>query len=88
MVVATYYRMAVRFNSSTIRTAPSRTIGEYRLGLSLNSMHPRNRASGKPSTVHLIDGERLCDLLKENELGVKTEMIEKVRIQSDWFEGI
>ena len=36
----------------------------------------------------LIDGGRLCDLLKENCLGVETEMIERVRIRSDWFEGI
>ena len=38
--------------------------------------------------VDLIDGDRLCDLLKENRLGVETEMIEKVRIQSDWFTAI
>ena len=38
--------------------------------------------------IDLIDGDRLCDLLKENELGVKTEMIEKVRIRPDWFQGI
>ena len=38
--------------------------------------------------IDLIDGDRLCDLLKGNELGVETEMIEKVRIRPDWFEGI
>ena len=38
--------------------------------------------------IDLIDGDRLCDLLKENCLGVETEMIERVRIRSDWFEGI
>ena len=38
--------------------------------------------------IDLIDGNRLCDLLKENALGVETEMIEKVRIRSDWFKGI
>ena len=38
--------------------------------------------------IDLIDGGRLCDLLKENCLGVETEMIERVRIRSDWFEGI
>ena len=38
--------------------------------------------------IELIDGDRLCDLLKGNELGVETEMIEKVRIRPDWFEGI
>ena len=38
--------------------------------------------------IDLIDGNRLCDLLKENGLGVKTEMVERVQIQSDWFQKI
>lgn len=38
--------------------------------------------------IDLIDGERLCELLKQYELGVKTEMIEKVVVSSDWFKGI
>ena len=38
--------------------------------------------------IDLIDGDRLCDLLKKNALGVETEMIESVRIRSDWFRGI
>lgn len=38
------------------------------------------------SAIDLIDGDRLCDLLKENELGVKTT--EQVHIQRDWFESI
>lgn len=38
--------------------------------------------------IDLIDGDRLCDLLKENRLGVETEMIESVRIRPNWFETI
>ena len=38
--------------------------------------------------IDLIDGDRLCDLLKQYGLGVKTEMIESVTILSEWFEGI
>ena len=38
--------------------------------------------------IDLIDGDRLCDLLKENALGVETEIIKRVRIQSDWFKGV
>ncbi len=38
--------------------------------------------------IDLIDGERLCELLKQYELGVKTTMIERIDIQSDWFVGI
>ena len=38
--------------------------------------------------IDLIDGNRLCDLLKENGLGVKVEMIERVQVQSKWFKSI
>ena len=38
--------------------------------------------------IDLIDGDRLCALLKQYELGVRTEMIERVNIQKDWFGGI
>lgn len=38
--------------------------------------------------IDLIDGDRLCDLLKENKLGVSTELIEKVNIDSVWFGTI
>jgi restriction system protein len=40
------------------------------------------------TAIDLIDGERLCDLLKELRLGVQTEMIEKVTIRPSWFEAI
>lgn len=38
--------------------------------------------------VRLIDGDRLCDLLKQYELGVRTEMIQKVTVDPNWFSGI
>ncbi|MEQ8651361.1 MAG: restriction endonuclease [Kiloniellales bacterium] len=38
--------------------------------------------------IDLIDGERLCELLKQYDLGVTTEMIEKVTILEDWFKSI
>lgn len=38
--------------------------------------------------IDLIDGDRLCELLKQYELGVKTEMIEKVTVASAWFDSI
>jgi restriction system protein len=38
--------------------------------------------------IDLIDGDRLCDLLKENRLGVSTELIESVRIDPNWFKAI
>lgn len=38
--------------------------------------------------IDLIDGQRLCDLLKQYELGVKTEIVERVTILADWLAEI
>ncbi|MBC7749535.1 MAG: Mrr restriction system protein, partial [Methylotenera sp.] len=38
--------------------------------------------------IDLIDGELLCDKLKEFNLGVKTELIEDVTINPAWFDKI
>lgn len=38
--------------------------------------------------IDLIDGEQLCDKLKELGLGVKTVLVEQVEIQQQWFLDI
>lgn len=38
--------------------------------------------------IDLIDGARLCELLKQHDLGVKTEMVEKITVAADWFKMI
>lgn len=40
--------------------------------------------------IDLIEGNRLCDLLKEYKIGVTTTVrrIEDVRIDADYFDGI
>lgn len=38
--------------------------------------------------VELIDGDLLCDLLKQLNLGVKTELVEEISIQPEFFSGI
>lgn len=38
--------------------------------------------------IDLVDGEQLADKLKEFQLGIKTEMIEKVIVDKDWFENL
>ncbi len=38
--------------------------------------------------IDLIDGDLLCEKLKEFSLGVKTELIEEVTINPEWFEKI
>ena len=38
--------------------------------------------------MELIDGERLCDLLKEHKLGVETEIVEDVRVRLEFFADL
>ncbi|WP_374951020.1 restriction endonuclease [Mucilaginibacter sp.] len=38
--------------------------------------------------IDLIDGELLCDKLKELKLGVSTKLTETVEVKSDWFESL
>jgi restriction system protein len=38
--------------------------------------------------IDLIDGEALCDKLKELALGVETRMVEEVVIKPDWFDQL
>ncbi|RYU92303.1 restriction endonuclease [Mucilaginibacter terrigena] len=38
--------------------------------------------------IDLIDGELLCDKLKELKLGVETKLIEVVEIKNDWFTNL
>jgi restriction system protein len=39
-------------------------------------------------SIDLINGDLLCDKLKEFNLGVKTELIEEVTINPEWFDKI
>jgi restriction system protein len=39
---------------------------------------------GAPA-IDLIDGDQLCDLLKQLKLGVITEMVEKMTVERDWY---
>lgn len=62
-------------------------------GLFITTGHFTSQASDEALrdgaiAIDLIDGDRLCELLKENKLGVATEMIERVQIQPHWFAGI
>ena len=38
--------------------------------------------------IDLVDGKQLAEKLKELQLGVKTELVEKVTIEKDWFTNI
>ena len=38
--------------------------------------------------IDLIDGDRLCDLMKDFELAIKTELVEKVTIDPAWLTEV
>jgi restriction system protein len=38
-------------------------------------------------TIDLIDGDSLCDLLKSLSLGVDVEMVERITIDTAYFEN-
>ena len=38
--------------------------------------------------IDLIDGELLCDKLKELKLGIETKYVETIEIKEDWFKNI
>jgi restriction system protein len=40
------------------------------------------------SPIDLVDGEHLAEKLKEFNLGIKTEMIEKVTLDKQWFKNL
>jgi restriction system protein len=42
---------------------------------------------GAPA-IDLLDGDQLCDLLKQLKLGVKTEMVEKMSVEPGWFDTL
>lgn len=62
-------------------------------GLFITTGHFTSQAADEATrdgaiAIDLIDGERLCDLLKENQLGITTEMVERISIDTQWFEAI
>jgi restriction system protein len=42
---------------------------------------------GAPA-IDLIDGDLFCDLLKQLKLGVRTELVEKMTVEPDWFHNL
>jgi restriction system protein len=42
---------------------------------------------GAPA-IDLIDGDQLCDLLKQLKLGIRTELVEKMTVEPGWFDGL
>jgi restriction system protein len=80
-------------DASTVRDFRGAMVGRADRGLVMTTgtftRFAKEEASrnGAPP-IDLVDGEQLLDKLKELRLGVEVEMIEKVSVQSLWFQGI
>ncbi|WP_412565619.1 restriction endonuclease [Thalassobius sp. MITS945101] len=79
--------------SKEIRDFRGALEGRADKGLFITTGHFTSQASEEATrdgakAIDLIDGERLCDLLKANKLGVQTEMVEQVTVNDHWFDGI
>lgn len=78
---------------SAIRDFRGATVGTADRGLFITTgtftkaaVEEANRVGASP--IDLVDGTMLADKLKELKLGVKTELVEKVTIEPDWFKSI
>ena len=79
--------------ASEIRDFRGAMMGRADKGLFITTGNFTSQASDEATrdgatALDLIDGVRLCDLLKENGLGVQTRMIESTEIDSSWFGTI
>ncbi len=78
---------------STIRDFRGAMVGRTDKGLVITTgrftseaKREANRDGAPP--VELIDGDQLCDLLKELKLGVKTQLVEQVSVDPLFFKEI
>lgn len=79
--------------SKEIRDFRGALQGRDAKGLFITTGHFTSQASDEATrdgaiAIDLIDGDRLCYLLKENRLGVENEMIQQIRIDNSWLNGI
>jgi restriction system protein len=79
--------------SSEIRDFRGAMMGRADKGLFITTGRFTAQASDEATrdgatVIDLIDGDRLCALLKDNGLGVSTKMIEQVTVDASWFDGI
>ncbi len=79
--------------SKEIRDFRGALQGRADKGLFITTGHFSSQASDEATregaiAIDLIDGNHLCDLLRDSRLAVETEMIEKVTVRSEWFENI
>lgn len=55
-------------------------------GFSVEAKREATRDGAPP--IDLIDGDQLINMLKELDLGMKREMVERVEVDAEWFERL
>lgn len=77
-------------SASEIRDFRGATVGRYDRGMFIttdrftrSAIEEANRDGASP--IDLVDGDQLADKLKELALGIKTEMVEEVTVEAEWF---
>ncbi len=77
-------------SASDIRDFRGATVGRADRGMFIttgsftkSAIEEANRDDAAP--IDLVDGDQLADKLKELTLGVKTELVEKVTVEPEWF---
>jgi restriction system protein len=80
-------------SSSAIRDFRGALVGRADKGLFVttgtftrDAMKEATRDGATP--IDLMDGDQLADKLKELSLGIKTQMVESVEVDTDWFKTI
>jgi restriction system protein len=79
--------------SSAVRDFRGAMVGRSDKGLIITTGSFSNEAKreatrdGAPA-IDLIDGDQLCDLLRSLKLGVSTEVVERVVVDSGWFSRL
>ena len=79
--------------SNVVRDFRGAMVGRVEKGLILTTGHfttdaQREATRDGATPIDLIDGELLMDKMKELELGMSVEMVEKVEVKKDWFASI
>ncbi len=73
-----------------IRDFRGATVGRADRGMFITTGNFTKAAIGEANRdgvapIDLVDGDQLADKLKELSLGVRTELVEKVSVDPDWF---
>jgi restriction system protein len=58
------------------------------VGLPFSNDAKREATRDGAPAIDLIDGDLLCDLIKQLKLGVQIEMVERVVIDAGWFAKV